>query len=414
MQTNKSNIALGLVLFLMFLRPFICQRCYPDGDIYYSLIFLSACAWYCLIRRPRVSWKSRLNYPLLFFVTAVVISTLFSLNIRVSLKEIYKFIPYLAAYYLMGRISPLQRREVLIVLVAAGFLLSLYAIYQFFWGFQKVLDYLGPAEVHAYAREFLSRKRVFATFLSPNMFAGYLIMLLPLGVGLFFDGLIKKKPLFCLSTGCSILLMFTALVLSKSIGAWLSLLVIFLVFSALLCVYFPIFRPKVILSAVFICIIIISILAGILIIRADSLLDFSDLQNPIAQRLYFWRSTVKIIKDFPFAGVGPGNFGSIYRNYKMPPAVKTQFAHNSYLQLWAETGILGIAAWLWLSIASLRLGLRKLTTLKSQGYLMVSLLAASSAFLIHNLIDFDFFLPEVALHWWVILGLIAFWPEAGS
>ncbi|MBZ9577916.1 O-antigen ligase family protein [Patescibacteria group bacterium] len=320
----------------------------------------------------------------------------------------------------MFSISPGQKREVLIALIGAGSLLSLYAIYQFFWGFQNILDYLSQAEPYLYAEEFLARKRVFATFLSPDMFAGYLIMILPLAAGLLLELAEKRQFLslrpraksrgnliLCLLAGLSVAFMLIALLLTKSAGAWIGLFVAFLVFSVLLFVYRPPFlRRKVLLGAVITCIVIISILTGIFLIRTEQFFDFSNPQNSIIQRAYFWKAAVKIIKDFPFTGVGPGSFGLIYPKYKSPEAFQTHFAHNSYLQVWAEMGILGFLAWLWLILRSFQVGLRKLKVSKGQGYLTISLLAASSAFLAHNLIDFDFFIPEAAFHWWVIVGFL--------
>jgi len=325
--------------------------------------------------------------------------------------------PYLAVFYLLFSISPGQKREVLIALIGAASLLSLYAIYQFFWGFQNILDYLSQTKPYPYAEEFLARKRVFSTFFSPNIFAGYLIMIIPLTAGLLLE-IVKKHQflslrakrsnlILCLLTGLSISFMSISLLLTKSIGAWISLLVAFLVFSVLLFVHRPPFlRRKVLLGTVITCIVIISILTGIFLIRTEQFLDFNNPQNSIIQRFYFWKAGVKIIKDFPFTGVGLGNFGLIYPKYKSPEAVETHFAHNSYLQIWAEMGILGLLAWLWLILGFFRAGLRNLKVEYEQNYLTIGLIAASAAFLAHNLIDFDFFIPEVAFHWWVILGLI--------
>ena len=42
----------------------------------------------------------------------------------------------------MAQTTSGQKRQVLVTLIASGCLLSLYGIYQFFWGFQNILDYL--------------------------------------------------------------------------------------------------------------------------------------------------------------------------------------------------------------------------------------------------------------------------------
>jgi len=416
MQASKSNAVWRLLLFLIFLRPFICQRCYPRFDIYYCSIFSLCCLLY-LIFNSKASFKDSLNRPILLFLAAMAISSSFSINTPLSLSEIYKFIPYFLTFCLMTRVTAEQRKQVLVTLIGAGFLLSLYAIYQFFWGFQNILDYLSQTKPYPYAEEFLARKRVFASFFSPDMFAGYLIMLIPLTAGLLLEIAPKGQFLslrapkgagnliLCLLAGLALITMSVSLLLTKSAGAGFSLLVAFLVFSALLFAYQPHLRRRTLLAAVIICILIISMLAGIIITRANYFLDLNNPQNSIIQRLFFWKAAVRIIKDFPLTGVGLGNFGRIYPNYKSLQAIETHFAHNSYLQIWAEIGILGILAWLWLILGSFRAGLRNLKVGHGQSYLTIGLIAASAAFLVHNFIDFDFFIPEVAFHWWVILGI---------
>jgi len=321
----------------------------------------------------------------------------------------------------MTQTTQKRKKQLLVALISAACLLSLYGIYQFFWGFQNILDYLSQREPYPYAEDFLARKRVFATFFSPDMFAGYLIMIMPLAAGLLLEVAEKRQALslraqlrnliLCLLIGLALIAMFISLLLTKSIGAGFSLFVAFLVFSILLFIQCPQLRRKILLATAIVCIVIISMLAGMLIIRADSFLDLSNPQNSLIQRLFFWKAGVEIIKDFPFTGVGLGNFGLIYPKYRSPRAIETHFAHNSYLQIWAEMGILGLLAWLWLILGFFRAGLRNLKVEYGQNYLTIGLIAASAAFLVHNLIDFSFFIPEVAFHWWVILGLIICHPH---
>jgi O-antigen ligase len=93
--------------------------------------------------------------------------------------------------------------------------------------------------------------------------------------------------------------------------------------------------------------------------------------------------------------VGLGNFNLFSARY----------AHNSYLQFWAETGILGITSLLWLIAAVLKSAIKSVKQSKDKKF-MAGLITANAVFLIHNLFDFTFFLPEVSLIWWVIFGYI--------
>lgn len=111
-------------------------------------------------------------------------------------------------------------------------------------------------------------------------------------------------------------------------------------------------------------------------------------------RLSYWKDTLKIIKVKPFTGVGLGNFNLL----------QSRYAHNSYLQIWAEMGILGITSILWLIIAGLKSIIKHIKTSPHRNQI-ICLITTNTAFLIHNFVDFTFFLPEVALIWWIILGL---------
>lgn len=64
-------------------------------------------------------------------------------------------------------------------------------------------------------------------------------------------------------------------------------------------------------------------------------------QLGLAQRVAIWRDTLGVIRDFPVAGAGAGNFSHVMRLYQTND--RTYFwneAHNHYLQVAAEGGVL--------------------------------------------------------------------------
>ena len=64
-------------------------------------------------------------------------------------------------------------------------------------------------------------------------------------------------------------------------------------------------------------------------------------QLGLSQRVAIWRDTLAIVRDFPIAGVGSGNFANAMRVYQSGD--RTYFwneAHNEYLQIAAEGGLL--------------------------------------------------------------------------
>jgi len=66
-------------------------------------------------------------------------------------------------------------------------------------------------------------------------------------------------------------------------------------------------------------------------------------------RLEFYRNTAAIIRDSPLLGVGTGGFPRAYADRVQDSgAAPTRNPHNEYLHIAAQTGLVGLAALLWL------------------------------------------------------------------
>ncbi len=100
------------------------------------------------------------------------------------------------------------------------------------------------------------------------------------------------------------------------------------------------------------------------------------------------------IRQHPWVGYGLG----IY------PFFKSISPHNSLLQLWAETGLLGLVAFLLFLGATLKISWEKLG--QDKRLVSIGLLIGHLAFLLHNTVDFTFFQPEVSLFWWAVAALL--------
>jgi hypothetical protein len=60
----------------------------------------------------------------------------------------------------------------------------------------------------------------------------------------------------------------------------------------------------------------------------------------VQSRLSLWKAGVEVVGDYPWLGVGPGNFANIVGFYN--PDIVNLPVHNSYLAIAAETGIPGL------------------------------------------------------------------------
>jgi O-antigen ligase len=110
-------------------------------------------------------------------------------------------------------------------------------------------------------------------------------------------------------------------------------------------------------------------------------------------RLSYWKETLQVIKQHPFKGTGIGNFH----------LEKSQVSHNSYLQIWAELGLLTMITWMVVVIIFLKNCYSNIRKAENKIF-PAALLSAGLAFLLHNIIDYSFFIPQVSFLWWIILG----------
>jgi O-antigen ligase len=146
---------------------------------------------------------------------------------------------------------------------------------------------------------------------------------------------------------------------------------------------------------------------------ADELRGLSALQGDVSDRVQLsrvviWRTTLNLIADYPWLGVGLGAFPTAYTRYD--PAggfLEVNAVHNDYLQLLSETGVVGGLLGVLFLVFLVRLSMQ---TLKSRASLSrsVALGATVGCFgiLIHSLVDFYLQSIMNALLFFVLIALL--------
>ncbi|MDD4899130.1 MAG: O-antigen ligase family protein [Candidatus Omnitrophica bacterium] len=367
---------LFILLSLICVRPFISCLAYPRENFFFSLASTAILLAYLAIKGKNVSLPRSCRFALLAFLTCLLITVIFSFNTFVSLREANNYLPAILFFFAACAFSQRERKRVLFVILATGLVVALAAIYQYFFGFEHTLYFIeGQKNRNYFTLEYLTRKRAFFPFVTPNALGGYLAMILPLCF-------IFKKIRWV------IVPLAFALLLTKSLGAILSL-----IFALLM--YFIITgssKKKLILTGCGLLIILSAVFLNRLSARSEHLQPlFSSLM-----RINYWQQTLQIIQRSPLLGVGPGDFN-------LP---QSRYAHNAYLQIWAEMGIFTLLSFFWLISAGIASAAKRIKELMNKKEALF-LLTAYLVFLLHNVIDFTFFLPEVSWYWWIIAGLLA-------
>ena len=287
------------------------------------------------------------DVPAALFVLLSALSILVSPDKGFSFYNWYNLVGvYVLTYLVVGQNlrSSRQVRELLIVTAIAAVFVVLYGFYQFIFG----IDIRAMKWVDGDAFPEL-RKRVFSTWENPNILAGYLDIIICLAFGLFVKADTRKKKLVL---GIMMAAGAACLAMTYARGACLVIALIFAVYGM-----FKDWRVLLACAAV---------AAGLLLVdpvlyeRLSSV--FTKIDTSSEMRLAFWESTIAMIQDHPFLGIGWGAYWMVYPEYDFylqGADIRIVHAHNWYLNYAAEIGIPGMLAFVWLFFGSLVLALRQ-------------------------------------------------------
>jgi O-antigen ligase len=117
-----------------------------------------------------------------------------------------------------------------------------------------------------------------------------------------------------------------------------------------------------------------------------------------------------LIRAYPFFGCGLGGYETAFWRFKVSGVLVTDdFAHNDYLQLLAELGLVGFAIGATLAFSVVRMAVRRAVRSADPGarYFAVACAGALAAILLHSLADFNLYIPANAMLLAWIAGMTA-------
>lgn len=304
--------------------------------------------------------------------------------------------------------TPHRLRIIVRTIAIFGFVLAIFGMTQ---------SFTSPTKVY-WMRE-LAQSTAFGPFINRHHFAGYMELALAIPLGLLFSGAIEgeKKLLYVFAVG----MMGVALILTNSRGGIISLIaeLLFLVVIVGLGrkhhaseseekkkrVRGGITRAALALA------LIIGILAATVFFGGEQALSrfvgSVNTDDPTTGRAHFWNVTLDIIKAHPLSGTGLGAFGVIYTRYDSHNGLyRLEQAHNDYLQVLSDGGIVGALLGLFFIIALFRMGLqRRETGDEFRRGVATGALAGCFAVLVHSFFDFTLHTTSNALLFLVLAAL---------
>ena len=83
--------------------------------------------------------------------------------------------------------------------------------------------------------------------------------------------------------------------------------------------------------------------------------------------------------------------------------------HNLFMQLYVELGLYGVVAFAWFLVILIRDAIKNIfnkNVFLDRALLRIGALSAIVAFLLQNMGGFSFFVPQVAIIWWILCALL--------
>src|SRR3989338_9539916 len=132
--------------------------------------------------------------------------------------------------------------------------------------------------------------------------------------------------------------------------------------------------------------------------------------DTISWRLQVWQDTLRMVQDSWFLGHGINTFMQTFEAYRTDAGGSPTYAHNSYLQLLAETGVVGLVSFLWI-LGNLFRWLSSQVShygIKNDDLIVPALGVWSgiAAFLLHSFFDNQFYSLQLSVYLWFLVGLL--------
>ncbi len=351
-----------------------------------------------IIKKESIFSETNINIPLLALFLLTVFSLFYSLYPKDTIRGgIFRLLQYIILLFaLVKEVKDKRHIWRIIFSIFAGLIfVSIDAIWQVSTGKDFVRGY-GPMIL-------IGLVRATASFSDPNILGVYLSAIAPLLFGLvlyYFKG--WKRVLF----GSVSFLILAGIAVTYSrptlLGTYLALL--FLAIAK---------RSKWLITFLIVFILIAPFLLPKSVKQFAKEVDY----NPVRfmcndDRISIFRNSIQMIKASPIIGHGANTFMKNYKKYKENPEYRNavtadfMYAHDNFLQIAAELGLVGLGIFIWLLYELFKGCASIYKELKDYQLkiILLSLIACLIAFLVNGLTESSLNSARVAGIFWYLIG----------
>lgn len=334
-----------------------------------------------------LAWRSPFTFPAALFLAAGAIGVVVSPE-RVAGLGLYRayLIEPIAFFVVLGNVlSTAERGRLVLGGLALGGSVA---------GIANAVVILDAVRHHTLNTALPPPVVIYNT---PNAVALYLVPLIGIAACLFlYDRERWVRPI----SGAFLVIALGATALSLSRGGYLALAVIALIL-AIVNRYRWYLLPGV-------------LVVGVVMTRVPAIasrlaheFNLKDPNNTFVSRVDLWQATLRMLRDHPIFGSGMFGFARTIQAYRGGVYEENLiYPHNIVLNMWTETGLLGLASFAWLMVQTFRVSWTGWTS-GPQAWrpIQLGLVLAMVAVIVHGLVDVPYFKNDLALEFWTFLGL---------
>jgi O-antigen ligase len=323
------------------------------------------------------------------------VSTLYAPSFSEAVRLALVFLSYWAFFsfpFFMLRSSADLTRFVLVIF-ASSIIPSLYALWEIRHGLGDMEDF-----------------RAQSTFAHPNIFAFYLVLLLGLALYIRTSNAVRvgRRLRTLITLYVPVLLFF--LMMTKTRSAWMTCALMFSIYAIW-------FDRRFLLGLLFVPVIFVvdpsltdrltDLTKGQTIESFDQLNESTRL-NSYVWRKALWEAAIPLIELKPLLGYGLESFKPSTPEFFALIGPEGIDAHNFYLQITFEMGLLGLFGLVWLFLVLLRFIVRGFRY-DSQGITVIVGIVLS--YLLQSYVDNMHFYLSFNWYFWFVMGTICAWVE---
>lgn len=425
MVEKINRIVRALLCIMIFCVPF--GTAWVAGSVGLSVILIFIKRW-CLFYQQlqtrsqdkKSIWnifkvafavpQSPLNYAIGLFIIACLLASVFSTQPLDSFLDFVKktLVRWFLLYYIVLETfkTPRQIYRLIFFWVAGAALISFDGIQQYFWTWKDFIR--GVTLTEAYTR-------ATASFKTANGFGGYLVLFIPFSIIFALRTSLAFWQKLCL--GFVSLASLLCVVITWTRGAYVAVAAGIL-FLGLLMLFMHKNNKRLMFVPLIVFLVLIVVTVN-LTLDAKKSVAHLDRDNTAAWRVGVWVDTVKMIKHKPIFGHGMNTFMEKFQEYRSRPIheewaeeFEPTYAHNCYLQITAEAGLVGIITFLLILIQLLVFSVKSCRRVFDAGmahhddvYVAIGLLSGIFAFLVHSGLDTNLYSLKLSAYFWLIVGV---------